>query len=185
MVNEDNNNDYKEIFDEEKNIENTEIMNVENNNDNKEITEEETIIVDFRTDDDRQNKDNNILENNIADDMEAGGWILVTAKKLKKTWKKKKMKYRKETETSKISMKTQKRFSQKSQLRFKSKCGKRKFVADLRGFDLLLDRGESVGDRRKSSGSRPRTMTSERMTSGVMSGKISGVEAVSRSKNST
>jgi hypothetical protein len=44
-----------------------------------------------------------------------------------------------------------------------------------------------VGDRRKSSGSR--TMTSdkmsERMTAGLMSGKISGVEAVSRSKNST
>jgi hypothetical protein len=84
-----------------------------------------------------------------------------------------------------IQMKTRKHVRKKSQLLFESKCVHRKLVADLHGFDLLLDRAESVGDRRKSSGSGPRTMTSgkmsEWMTSGVMSGKISGVEAVSRS----
>jgi hypothetical protein len=120
--------------------------------------------------------------------MEDGGWILVTAKKWKKTTKKK-MKHRKANETSGIQMKTRKHVRKKSHFLFESKCVQRKLVADLRGFDLLLDRGESVGDRRKSSGSGPRTMTSgkmsERMTSCVMSGKISGVEAVSRSKNST
>jgi hypothetical protein len=50
----------------------------------------------------------------------------------------------------------------------------------MHGSDAGVDyhRVDSVGDRRKSSGSRT-------MTSGLMSGKISGVEAVSRSKNST
>jgi hypothetical protein len=119
--------------------------------------------------------------------MEDGGWILVTAKKWKKTWKKKKMKHRKANETSGIQRKTRKHVRKISQLLFESKCVQGNMVADLPGFDLLLDRGEIVGYRRKSSGSRTMTsgMMSGRMTSGLMSGKISGVEAVSCSKNST